>query len=104
MTSQAAIVELHKDELNFSAGHFTIFSKTEREDLHGHNYYVNAVFHVLLDDNGKEITADYDTVMTSIDEFKKFIQIFAPNCQVQINIHDFPQPVVQLNDVSMDVK
>lgn len=47
-----AIVKLHKEELNFSAGHFTIFSATKREDLHGHNYYVSAEFHVLLNDNG----------------------------------------------------
>lgn len=51
MTRQAT-VEIHKDELSFSAGHFTIFSATSREDLHGHNYYVSAEFHVLLDDNG----------------------------------------------------
>lgn len=50
--SRQAIVEIHKDELSFSAGHFTIFSATEREDLHGHNYYVSATFHVLLEDNG----------------------------------------------------
>lgn len=47
-----ATVEIHKEELAFSAGHFTIFSATQREDLHGHNYYVNAVFHVVLNDNG----------------------------------------------------
>jgi 6-pyruvoyltetrahydropterin/6-carboxytetrahydropterin synthase len=47
-----AIVELHKDELHFSAGHFTIFSATERENLHGHNYDVNVCLHVALNDNG----------------------------------------------------
>lgn len=50
--SRPAIVEIHKDELSFSAGHFTIFSATKREDLHGHNYYVNVEFRVLLNDNG----------------------------------------------------
>jgi len=39
--ARLAIVELHKDDLHFSAGHFTIFSATERENLHGHNYNVN---------------------------------------------------------------
>lgn len=47
-----AIVELHKDELHFSAGHFTIFSETERENLHGHNYNVDVALHVALNDNG----------------------------------------------------
>jgi len=50
--TRLATVAIHKDELNFSAGHFTIFSATEREDLHGHNYYVDVTFDVLLNDNG----------------------------------------------------
>jgi 6-pyruvoyltetrahydropterin/6-carboxytetrahydropterin synthase len=50
--TRPAIVEIHKEELTFSAGHFTIFSETSREDMHGHNYYVSAAFHVLLNDNG----------------------------------------------------
>lgn len=33
-------IELSKQRLGFSAGHFTIFSATEREALHGHNYQV----------------------------------------------------------------
>lgn len=50
--SRHAILEIHKDELSFSAGHFTIFSATEREDLHGHNYSVHVLFEVLINDNG----------------------------------------------------
>lgn len=50
--SRAATVEIHREELGFSAGHFTLFSATEREDLHGHNYYVSAEFKVVLNDNG----------------------------------------------------
>lgn len=37
------VIELAKDYLKFSIGHFTIFSATERERLHGHNYHVQAV-------------------------------------------------------------
>lgn len=33
-------IEINKEYLNFSAGHFTIFSATERENLHGHNFQV----------------------------------------------------------------
>lgn len=33
-------IEISKEYLNFSAGHFTIFSRTERENLHGHNFQV----------------------------------------------------------------
>jgi 6-pyruvoyltetrahydropterin/6-carboxytetrahydropterin synthase len=35
-----ATIEITKEYLNFSAGHFTIFSATERENLHGHNWRV----------------------------------------------------------------
>ena len=35
-------IELFKEDMKFSAAHFTIFSKTERENLHGHNYQVYA--------------------------------------------------------------
>lgn len=31
-------IELSKQAQNFSIAHFTIFSDTEREDLHGHNF------------------------------------------------------------------
>lgn len=47
-----ATIELHKEELGFSAGHFTIFSATDREHLHGHNYQVRVSFRVLLEHNG----------------------------------------------------
>jgi 6-pyruvoyltetrahydropterin/6-carboxytetrahydropterin synthase len=50
--SRAATLELHKDEFSFSAGHFTVFSATEREDLHGHNYNVSLVMGVAIDNNG----------------------------------------------------
>lgn len=31
-------IELFKEEMKFSAGHFTIFSADRRENLHGHNF------------------------------------------------------------------
>jgi len=36
-----ATLELFKERMGFSAGHFTIFSETSREHLHGHNYQVH---------------------------------------------------------------
>lgn len=47
-----AVVELHNEEHSFSAGHFTIFSAQDREDLHGHNYNVHVSFAVTLNNNG----------------------------------------------------
>lgn len=52
-----SIVELHKEDCHFSAGHFTIFSKTEREDLHGHNYSVSVALHTRIEKEG--LTFDY---------------------------------------------
>ncbi|EKD71412.1 MAG: hypothetical protein ACD_46C00187G0005 [uncultured bacterium] len=54
---RVASLEIHKDEFSFSAGHFTIFSATEREQLHGHNYYVSIAFHFAIDHNG--LSFDY---------------------------------------------
>ena len=50
-------LEIHKEEFSFSAGHFTIFSATERESLHGHNYHVSILFNVKIEHNG--LSFDY---------------------------------------------
>jgi len=47
-----ASLDIHKEEFSFSAGHFTIFSATEREQLHGHNYYVSVSFEIKIEHNG----------------------------------------------------
>jgi 6-pyruvoyltetrahydropterin/6-carboxytetrahydropterin synthase len=39
---QTTTITLAHDAMQFSAGHFTIFSGTEREHLHGHNFTVEA--------------------------------------------------------------
>lgn len=45
-------IELDKEYLKFSAAHFTIFSATERERLHGHNFAVTARLQAPVDQNG----------------------------------------------------
>lgn len=40
MRNYLTTIELQKESMKFSAGHTTIFSKTEREPLHGHHYTV----------------------------------------------------------------
>lgn len=52
-----SIIELHKESMRFSAAHFTIFSETLREDLHGHNYEVSLALEVVVGDNG--LSFDY---------------------------------------------
>lgn len=55
--SRFASLEIHKEEFSFSAGHFTIFSATEREQMHGHNYYVSVAFNIEIQHNG--LSFDY---------------------------------------------
>lgn len=45
-------IELAKEYLKFSAAHFTVFSATERERLHGHNFKVAAKLTAPVGDNG----------------------------------------------------
>ena len=49
---------IDKEAHKFSAAHFTIFSATERERLHGHNYSVSAKIVAPMGDNG--FAADYN--------------------------------------------
>lgn len=45
-------IEIAKQALNFSIGHFTILSATERENLHGHNFQLSCEITAPIDDNG----------------------------------------------------
>lgn len=47
-----ASLDIHKEEFSFAAGHFTIFSETDREPLHGHNYYVSLSFNLQVGPTG----------------------------------------------------
>ncbi len=50
-------LHFYKGPLKFSSGHFTIFSATERERLHGHNYALEVSISAAIDQPG--ITFDY---------------------------------------------
>lgn len=50
-------LELHKEDFKFSAGHFTMFSPTNREHLHGHNFTVFVGIDSHIRENG--LTFDY---------------------------------------------
>ena len=47
---QTTVITLAKENMKFSAGHFTILSATERERLHGHNYRVAAQVTAVVDE------------------------------------------------------
>ena len=50
--SRVTRIELFKENFKFSSGHFTIFSATDRENMHGHNFTVHAAFDARVEDNG----------------------------------------------------
>ncbi|ESQ17315.1 MAG TPA: 6-pyruvoyl tetrahydropterin synthase [Chromatiaceae bacterium] len=45
-------IEISKQYLGFSAGHFTIFSATRRENLHGHNFAVRCAVTAVVGADG----------------------------------------------------
>jgi|SRR5690606_39248771 6-pyruvoyltetrahydropterin/6-carboxytetrahydropterin synthase len=45
-------IEIKKQDMHFSAAHFTIFSASERERLHGHNFYVAAEITGIVREDG----------------------------------------------------
>lgn len=49
---RSAIIELHKEELKFSAGHFMLLSAVQRESMHGHDYQIQVAFNTLIKHNG----------------------------------------------------
>lgn len=53
-----ATLYIDKEAHKFSAAHYTIFSATERERLHGHNFSVSAMIAAPMGDNG--FAADYN--------------------------------------------
>jgi 6-pyruvoyltetrahydropterin/6-carboxytetrahydropterin synthase len=59
-------IELHKEEMKFSAGHFTIFSATHRENLHGHNFTVYVALTGSVVENG--LLSDYGPMKKAVIE------------------------------------
>ncbi len=55
--SRLSTIELFKKDMKFCAGHFTVFSSTVRENLHGHNYNLYGAFTTVIEDEG--LSFDY---------------------------------------------
>lgn len=71
---QLTTLYIDKESHKFSAAHYTIFSATERERLHGHNYSVSAKIVAPMGSNG--FSADYNlyknrlaALSNSLDEY-----------------------------------
>ena len=55
--SRLSTIELFKEDMKFSAGHFTVFSETVRENLHGHNYNLYVAMTTTIEEEG--LSFDY---------------------------------------------
>lgn len=58
-------IDIHKESLHFACAHFTIFGSNQRENLHGHNYFVKATATGRIDDNG--LCFDYNVLKDEIE-------------------------------------
>ncbi|MEO1574368.1 MAG: 6-carboxytetrahydropterin synthase [Pseudomonadota bacterium] len=61
-----AKMRIRNPRMNFNAGHFTIFSATDREDLHGHSFFIGGEFDGPIDSNG--LAFDYKVVKEILAE------------------------------------
>ncbi len=52
MSKRLTRIEICKQDMKFSAGHFCIFSREERENLHGHNYFLNVILEAEVPESG----------------------------------------------------
>ena len=72
---QLGTLYIDKESHKFSAAHYTIFSATERERLHGHNYSVSAMIAAPMGANG--FAADYNVyknrIKTLCDELDEYM-------------------------------
>ena len=64
--SRTTVLHIRNQYLNFSAAHFTIFSATERERLHGHNFAVSAEVTAAVGDEG--LCFDYNVLKRKLRE------------------------------------
>lgn len=81
-------IELFKENMKFSAGHYTIFSPTHRESLHGHNFNVYAAITAPIDENG--MAFDYDIYKTKLRELCRNLRetfLIAENSPYQTIVH-----------------
>ena len=74
MSARLTTIEISKEDFKFSGAHFTVFSATERERLHGHNFKVRAEVVAPVDENGlcfnyQEIKKRLRRICEQLDEY-----------------------------------
>ena len=64
-------IDLFRNDMKFSVAHFTIFSPTHRERIHGHNYYLRVRFRAAVGDIG--LAFDYRDMRKFLMEKCRFL-------------------------------
>jgi 6-pyruvoyltetrahydropterin/6-carboxytetrahydropterin synthase len=88
MSEPETLCTLHidKESHKFSAAHYTIFSASERERLHGHNYSVSACIVAVMGHNG--FAADYNVYKRRLkalcDELDEYLLLPADSPYQQV--------------------
>ena len=81
-------IEISKEYLHFAAAHFTLFSATERENLHGHNFQVTLNATAPIHNDG--LTFDYNilkrTLKALCDEYDE--QVLMPTKSPYLTFED----------------
>jgi 6-pyruvoyltetrahydropterin/6-carboxytetrahydropterin synthase len=62
--TDSTTIEISKEYLHFAAAHFTLFSATERENLHGHNFQVTLDANAAVQPDG--LTFDYNILKRAL--------------------------------------
>ena len=91
-------IEIAKHALNFSIAHFTIFSKTEREHIHGHNFQVACEVTAPVNEGG--LVFDYNILKTVIRNFCDEIdeQVILPENSPYLHLeHDADYTIAVFN-------
>jgi len=108
-------IEIEKQYLHFSAAHFTIFSATERERLHGHNFRLAVEITGEIDDNGlcfdyaiykkvlKDLCHQYDEY-TLIAEQSPHLKIRSDDEYVYVTHNERTQPLLKTDTILLPIK
>jgi len=88
MIQKCSTIELFKEDMKFSSGHFTVFSSVERENLHGHNFRLYASFTAESNENGMSI--DYRIYKEKVRALCKKLDeiVIIPGCSEHLVIEE----------------
>lgn len=94
-------IDLQKESFKFSVSHFTIFSKSSAERLHGHNYYVRVRIQVTKLDPHLGMAFDFNILKPHVKELcdsldervlipenSPFLKVKKSDQEVEVKFHD----------------